>query len=200
MKIKYLSHACFELANGRTLLIDPYFTGNPLAPPYHGNPDMILVTHEHGDHGADAKNFDALVVCPPNCSYKKMVQMKIGEKKSIEGLDFEMVASSHHQSKYAAGYIFTFAGKRIYHPGDTYLDGVKPQKGIDIFFIPIGGYYTMNIDEAIEALKIIKPSLAIPMHYDTFPQIKADPQMFKKKAEVKGFSVKVFGFGEEAQL
>lgn len=199
MKIKYLSHSCFEIKDEKTLLIDPYFSDNPLAPDYHGKPDLILVTHEHHDH-ADTTRFDSLVVCPPNFETKKSQQMKIGEKKIIEGIKIEMVSSSHHQSKYATGFVFEIEGKRLYHTGDTYLDGVKPLENIDVFFVPIGGYYTMNIDEAVKALKIVKPKLAIPMHYNTFPQIKADPEEFKRKAEKEEFEVKVLKIGEEIEI
>jgi L-ascorbate metabolism protein UlaG (beta-lactamase superfamily) len=69
-----------------------------------------------------------------------------------------------------------------------------------VFFVPIGGYFTMSIDEAVEALKIIKPKLSIPMHYNTFPQIKADPEEFEKKANKEGFKVKVLKIGEELEV
>jgi len=200
MKIRYLSHASFELKNGITLLIDPYFQGNPLAPRYEGKPDLILVTHEHYDHGVDAGRYDCLKVCPPTCSYKKMERMRIGEKRTIMGMPIEMISASHHQSKYPTGYVFEYEGKRIAHLGDTYLEGVSNLGNIDILFVPIGGYYTMSIDEAIKALRIIRPGLAIPMHYDTFPQIKASPQEFKAKAEKEGFKIRVMKFGEEIEL
>lgn len=199
MKITYLSHSCFEIKNEKTLLIDPYFSGNPLAPPYEGKPDLILVTHEHHDH-SDISQFDSPVVCPPTFKTKNSQEMKVGEKKTVEGIEIEMVSSSHHQSKYPTGFVFEIEGKRLYHSGDTYLDGVKPLGNIDIFFVPIGGYYTMNIDEAVEALKIIKPKLVIPMHYNTFPQIQADPEEFKVKAEKEGFRVKVLKIGEEIEV
>jgi L-ascorbate metabolism protein UlaG (beta-lactamase superfamily) len=126
--------------------------------------------------------------------------MSIGEKKVIQGIPIEMVQASHHQSKYPAGYILELENKRIYHMGDTYLESVRDRKKIDILFIPIGGYYTMNTEEALEALRIVKPTLAIPMHYNTFPQIEADPVQFKEVAEDEGFTVKVFDFGETARI
>ncbi len=201
MKITYLSHACFELKNAKTILIDPFFEGNKNAPHYSGAPDIVFVTHEHHDH-CDAQRFDAVVVCPDNCrsKFKKPVTMKVGEKKAVEGIPVEMVEASHHQSGYPTGYIFEFEGKRIYHMGDTYLDGVKPRGSLDILFIPIGGYFTMNMEEALEALRIVKPRLAIPMHYNTFPQIKTDPLHFKQLAEDEGFTVRVFRYGETATV
>jgi len=196
MKIKYLSHSCFEIKNKKTILTDPFFSKNPLAPEYKGKPDLILVTHEHFDH-SDTSQFDSLVVCPIGLKIKNSQEMKIGEKKIVEGIKIGMVASSHPQSKYPTGFVFEIEGKRLYHPGDTYLDGIKPLGNIDIFFVPIGGYFTMNIEEAVKALKIIKPKLSIPMHYSTLPQIKADPEEFKTKAEKEGFKVKVLKIGEE---
>ena len=203
MIIRYLSHSCFEIKSMKTILIDPYFKGNPLAPKYIGKPDIVLVTHEHFDHGVDAQEFDSLVVsppAPPNVIYKKQIQMKIGDKQTVNGIEIEMISASHHQSKYPTGFIVTIEGKRIAHLGDTYLDGVRPLSNIDLLLLPIGGYYTMNIDEAIEALRRIKPKLAIPMHYDTFDQIKANPEDFKTKAEKEGFKVKILQFGEEFEF
>ena len=201
MKITYLSHACFELKNSRTILIDPFFEGNRYAPSYKGNPDIVLVTHEHFDH-CDAQRFNTTIICPHQCAdkYASPSPMHIGEKAIIETLPIEMVSASHHQSQCPAGYIFEIGGRRVYHMGDTYLDGVKPHGTIDILLVPIGGYYTMNIEEALEALHIINPSLSIPMHYNTFPQITADPLQFKDLAEEEGFTVKVLSVGETATV
>jgi len=196
VKIKYLSHACFEFKDGKTILIDPYFKGNTLAPSYSGKPDLVLVTHEHHDHN-DAERFDCTIVCPQTCKFEKAQTMRVGDAKTIEGVKIEMISASHHQSVYATGYIFEFEGKRVCHLGDTYLDGVKKLDNIDILLVPIGGYYTMNMDEAIKALKIIGPELTIPMHYNTFQEIKASPDEFKKKAEKQGFKVTVMKIGEE---
>jgi L-ascorbate metabolism protein UlaG (beta-lactamase superfamily) len=201
VKITYLSHACFELTSTKTLLIDPFFEGNKNAPVYTGHPDLILVTHEHHDH-SDAQQFDSVVICPEPCKskFKTAVTMNIGETKIIDSIPVEMVHASHHQSVYAAGYIFEVEGNRIYHMGDTYLDGVRNYGTIDILFVPIGGYYTMNAEEALEALRIVKPKKAIPMHYNTFSQIQTDPVQFKRAAEDEGFTVKVFAFGETATV
>ena len=199
MKITWLSHACFEIKTDKTILIDPYFKDNPLAPKYQEHPDLILVTHEHFDH-ADVSNFESKIVCPPNMELENSIKMKIGDVQEIDGIKIVMVESSHDRSEYATGYILEIDGKRLYHPGDTYVDAVKNRGEIDVFFVPIGGFYTMNIDEAIQALQIVKPKLTIPMHYNTFDKIKADPKEFKQKAEQLGFIVKVLNIGETIEI
>jgi L-ascorbate metabolism protein UlaG (beta-lactamase superfamily) len=125
--------------------------------------------------------------------------MKVGDKKNVEGVNVEMISASHHQDSYPTGYIFDLEGKRIAHLGDTYIDGVKKLPNIDLLLLPIGGFFTMNIDEAVKALGIISPKLAIPMHYSTFSQIEADPSDFEQKAEKKGFKVRVLKIGESME-
>ena len=69
MRVHYLSHSCFEIGDGKTVLIDPYFMEKPLAPRYVGKPDLVLVTHEHFDH-ADSSFLDRVdcpIVCPRSC-------------------------------------------------------------------------------------------------------------------------------------
>jgi L-ascorbate metabolism protein UlaG (beta-lactamase superfamily) len=198
VSVTYLSHSCFEVKNvDHTLLIDPFFgKENPNAPRYTGKPDIVLVTHEHFDHSG-AGQFNAIVVAPPTLTgkFKKMVAMKHGETKLVDGVQVTMIGASHHQSKYPAGYVFELGSVKFAHLGDTYLDGVQSLETVDVLFVPIGGFFTMNIEEALEALDIINPNMAIPMHYDTFSQIKADPQLFKQLAENEGHHVTVLSIG-----
>lgn len=189
------------MKNGKVVLIDPYFFGNELAPKYEGKPDLIMLTHEHFDHFDPefVAKHDVPILCPNTCNPKNPIIIKIGEKKEVMGMNIEMIKASHHQSQYATGYIIEYGGKRIAHLGDTYIDGVRHLKSIDILMVPIGGYFTMNISEALKAVKMINPKLVIPMHYNTFPEIKADPKEFEAKAEKEGFSVRVMEFGEEIE-
>jgi L-ascorbate metabolism protein UlaG (beta-lactamase superfamily) len=200
LKLRYLSHACFELNNAKTVLIDPFFSENKLAPKYAGTPDLILITHEHFDH-TDATNFDCLVLAPSTCKFKRMITVNIGDTFDFGDISIKVVkASLHDDCEYSSGYLINYEGKKVYHAGDTYLDAIEKIGKVDTFMIPIGGTYTMNIDEAVEALKIIEPDLAIPMHYNTFPVIKADPKEFQVKAENSGFKVKIMDFGEEIDI
>ena len=197
VKVTYLSHACFEVQDiDHTLLIDPFFSNrNPLAPPYTGKPDIILITHEHFDH-ITAERFHAMIVAPPPLAgkFKRMTVMERGESKLVEGVSVAMIGVAH-KSEYPTGYIFELGGVRFAHLGDTYLDGVQPLQNIDVLFVPIGGFFTMDIAEAVRALDIINPNVAIPMHFNTFSQIKADPDEFKRRAEAAGHRVIVIPIG-----
>jgi L-ascorbate metabolism protein UlaG (beta-lactamase superfamily) len=200
LKLRYLSHSCFELKNAKTVLIDPFFSGNKHAPKYEGTPDLVLITHEHFDH-SEATNFDCLVLAPSTCKFKRMITVNIGDTFDFDDFSIKVVkASLHGDSKYSSGYLIDCKGKKIYHAGDTFLDSIEKIAKVDVFMVPIGGTYTMNIDEAVEALKKIEPELAIPMHYNTFPEIKADPKEFQVKAENSGFKVKIMDFGEEIDI
>ena len=199
VRVTYLSHSCFEVQDvDHTLLLDPFFSKeNPNAPSYAGKPDVVLITHEHFDH-TPAEGFSAPVVVPPTMAgrFRETVVMERGQTRLVEGVRVTMVGASHHQSKYPTGYVFELGGVRFAHLGDTYLDGVQRLENIDVLFIPIGGFFTMDVEEALEALDIIKPDAAIPMHFNTFSQIKADPQRFKQLAENAGHRVIVLSVGE----
>jgi L-ascorbate metabolism protein UlaG (beta-lactamase superfamily) len=201
VRVTYLSHSCFEVQDvDHRVLIDPFFgKENPMAPRYTGIPDIVLVTHEHFDHsGADA--FKATVVAPPTLAgkFNKMVVMERGDNRLIDGVRVTMIGASHHQSKYPTGYVFELGGVRFAHLGDTYLDGVRPLENVDVLFVPIGGFFTMDVEQALAALDIINPDEAIPMHYSTWSQIKADPQRFKTLAEKAGHRVTVLSIGATA--
>ena len=75
----------------------------------------------------------------------------------------------------------------IYHAGDTGLFGDIALLGrlynVNTALLPIGGTFTMDVDEAVEAVKLLKCDQVIPMHYDTFPPVEADPEEFKKKIQ-----------------
>lgn len=203
MRVKWLSHACFELSDGKIVLIDPYFKGNRLAPRYEGKPEVVLLTHEHFDH-ADLDFLSRVkpnvVVGPPVVAYRGIRHIRVGEEIEIDGVKVKAVEARHPQSRYPIAYLVDYYGVRVLHLGDTYLEAVKPVGEVDLALVPIGGTYTMNVDEALEALRRIKPKLAIPMHYNTFPEIRADPNDFKAKAEAEGFNVRILSVGESIEV
>ncbi len=202
VKVTYLSHSCFEVKDvDHTLLVDPFFSDrNPTAPTYTGKPDIVLITHEHFDH-VTAERFHAMVVAPPPLAgkFNEMTVMRRGESKLIEGVRVMMIGVTH-KSEYPSGYVFELGGVRFAHLGDTFLDGVKPLDNIDVLFVPIGGYFTMDAMDALRALDIINPDVAIPMHFNTFERIKADPTEFKRRAEDAGHKVTVLRIGGSVEF
>ncbi|NLW25326.1 MAG: metal-dependent hydrolase, partial [Clostridia bacterium] len=89
----------------------------------------------------------------------------------------------------------------LYHAGDTGLFGDMELIGrlhnIDIALLPIGDNFVMGIDDAVEAVKMLKPKRVVPMHYNTFDVIKQDPDIFAKKVADLGFTCNILKVEEE---
>jgi len=98
-----------------------------------------------------------------------------------------------------AGVVLSVDGQNIYHCGDTglFLDMklIGELDPIDIMLVPIGDNFTMGIADAVRAVELVHPKLVIPMHYNTFPMIKADPEDFRKRCEFLGFSCRILSPG-----
>lgn len=225
MKIKYFAHSAFQITtkNGQTILIDPFLDDNPLSPVKSKDvkADFIVLTHAHGDHVGDslkiAKKYDPLFICVNELAEWikskgfKAHNMHIGGSHNF---DFGKIkfTIAHHGSmtpdnQYAgepAGVLITIEGKTIYHTGDTGLfydmKLIGEMNPIDYMFLPIGDNYTMGITDAVKAVELANPKIATPIHFNTFPVIQADPQLFKKLVEEKGLKCKVMGFGEEIEV
>jgi L-ascorbate metabolism protein UlaG (beta-lactamase superfamily) len=225
MKLTYLSHSAFYIQadNGDRIIIDPFLDDNPNAPVKSADveADYIILSHAHGDHIGDAfkiaKQSKSLFICVNElanyCSSKgfNAHNMHIG---GAHNFDFGRVkfTIAHHGSltpdnNYggeAAGILLTVEGKTIYHTGDTglFLDMklIGEMNKIDYMLLPIGDNFTMGIDDAVKAVEFVNPGTAIPMHYDTFSVIKADPEEFKKKVSALGVKVKIMKYGEEITL
>jgi L-ascorbate metabolism protein UlaG (beta-lactamase superfamily) len=198
-KLTWLGHSAFLVeTNGHTLLIDPFLTGNPMASgsPEDFSPDHILVTHGHEDHLGDtvaiAKRTGATVVS--NFEIVTYLQTKHGlqnvHPQHIGGaadypwgrlkLTHALHGSALPDGSYGgnpAGLLLYLPGAKIYHAGDTGLFGdmaLIGEEGIDLAILPVGDNFTMGPDDALRALKLIKPAKVIPIHYDTFDIIKQD--------------------------
>ncbi|OYT40695.1 MAG: metal-dependent hydrolase [Desulfurococcales archaeon ex4484_58] len=206
--IKYLGHSAFEIVltgldgSEKYVLVDPWIE-NPLSPvklsDYSGRKiDYIFVTHDHGDHLGNAielaRSTGAKIVGVFElASYAKeqgieAIDGNIGGRLNVDDL-FIVFTPATHSSQRGVPVGVVFGGKdvTIYHAGDT---GLFSEMGFigelynpDIALLPIGGHYTMGIREAVKAVQLIRPRIAIPMHYNTFPPIKADPKEFKKLVE-----------------
>jgi len=199
-KITYLGHSAFQiLTAGKTILIDPFLSGNPLATVSAADvaPDFIIVSHGHGDHVGDtvdiAKRTGALVITNYEIAtwlqkqgVKKTHDMNIGGSCSF---DFGVLklTIAHHSSMLPDGsnggnpsglLLKTLDGSRVYHACDTALFSdmtLIGDEGLKVAILPIGDNYTMGPEEAVRAIEFLRPETAIPCHYNTFPVIRQDP-------------------------
>jgi len=201
MKIKWLGHSAFLLDGSKRILIDPFIEDNPVSksePEDVKNIDYIALTHDHGDHIGDtekiAKNNNAKVITIFEISQFLQekgidsVGMNIGGTVAEKGANFSMVQAFHSSGKGApTGFIIEIDGKKLYHTGDTGLfSDMKLIREIyepEIMLLPIDGLFNMDIKLAAKAVEFIKPKIAIPMHYNTFPAIEVDVGKFKELAE-----------------
>jgi len=129
-------------------------------------------------------------VCKNNLSkFNSVRYVKPGDRLKIDDIEIEAVYSYnpnkqfHPKKDLRVGYILTINNTRIYHAGDTDLiPEMKSLKNIDIALSPVSGTYVMDANEAVEAVKIIKPKIAVPMHYGSIIATRKEVEEFKEKA------------------
>jgi L-ascorbate metabolism protein UlaG (beta-lactamase superfamily) len=226
MKITYLGHSCFLVETSKArLIIDPFLTGNPLAAAKADDikVDYILCSHGHEDHTGDALSISKRCGAPIIANYEIAEYFGAQGAKSHgmnPGGAFNFpfgrvkLTVAHHSSSVNAGLnpiylgnpcgiILQADGKTIYHAGDTalFLDMQLIGKiGLDVAMVPIGDNFTMGIEDAAAALDLLKPKVAVPMHYNTWPPITVDPQKFAAAAARAGHKVAVLKPGESLSL
>ena len=216
MKITFLGHSCFEIeTNDKKILIDPFLVKSPNYEPE--NVSDIFVTHGHGDHLGSAieisKNngstITAIFELANYCSSKGANANGISLGGWIKYDWGKVIAvpafhsSSTPEGYYAGcpcGYIFEIEDKRIYHAGDTCLNSEMKIIGKvykpDIAILPIGGHYTMDIENAVIAAQWLEAKHIIPMHYNTFEAIQINTTELETKFNKINKNVIVLKIGE----
>jgi L-ascorbate metabolism protein UlaG (beta-lactamase superfamily) len=210
MKITWLGHSAFLIEGRDRILVDPFLTGNPKASTTADklDCDIICVTHGHGDHLGDAvgiaRRTGAVIASIVEMSdwFEKLgvqsVGFNMGGTAKVRHTSITMVPAFHSSSISAPGLEFSAAmavgmvinsGKVIYHAGDTCVFSDMKLIGEMyhpiIALLPIGGFFTMDPSQAAMAVSLIRPNIAVPMHYGTWPQIDADPKEFEKLVKMR---------------
>lgn len=222
-KVRFLGHAAFYVeSEGLRGLIDPFLTGNPMASEgadSFTDLNYIFLTHGHGDHLGDvvpiAKKTGATVISNAEiCNYLgnqgvKCHAMHIGGRYRFPFGRVKLTPAFHgsgiqegNSMVYGgmpAGFLIEMDGKKLYHAGDTGLTvemQLLKEDGVQVALLPIGGNYVMDEEDAARAVKMIAPEVVVPMHYDTFDLVRADPVLF---AELVGDAARVAALkpGEE---
>ena len=209
MDVRWLGHATFGLLSGENrILIDPFLApDNPAASagPDEIEPTDILITHGHSDHMTHA--VDLAKRTGARCVAIVELANWLGEQGVEDVADpnlggtverpwgwVKLVPAFHTNTLpdgtvvgLSAGLVVNVGGVTVYHLGDTALySDMKLTAGrhdINVALIPIGGHYTMDQEDAVTAAELLDADVVIPMHYDTFPPIEADPERYRSEVE-----------------
>ncbi|MFC1705584.1 metal-dependent hydrolase [Planctomycetota bacterium] len=221
VKLTWLGHAAWEITGSKTVLVDPFLNDNPAAPKKAADiteADVVAVTHDHFDHMADApdilKRTGATLVATYEVatylSEKHGIKAEggnIGGSITVDGVTCHMVQAWHTAGRGApTGFVIEMDGRKIYHMADTGLFGDLALLGEifqpDVLLVPIGDRFTMGPPSAARAVGMVKPKVAIPMHYNTWPPIEQDPNVWKELAakEAPETEIVILGPGESYEL
>lgn len=221
MKLTYLGHSAFEIeTHGEKILIDPFLVMSPNYNPQ--NVKNIFITHAHSDHLGSAieisrktgAKITAIFELANYCAHKgaqNINGINLGGKTSYNWGCVVAVPAFHSSSTpegiyggCPCGYVFNIEGKTLYHAGDTCLNSEMDTIGEfykpDISILPIGGVYTMDIEQAVSAAAKLNSKIIVPMHYNTFDAIKVDINEFSEKISAAQKQPLVINIGSSVEI
>lgn len=206
VSLTWHGHAALSLeVDGKKVLVDPFFSGNPVAKTDAADlsADYILISHGHGDHVGDAvdiaKRSGALVIANfevcnwfTEQGHANVHAQHIGGGYSHPFGHVKLTIAFHGSGlpdgSYGGmpcGFLLDVGGKRIYIAGDTALFSdmqLIGRAGLDLAVVPMGDNFTMGPDDALEAVKYLGSKVVIPYHYNTWPPISQDVEAWAERA------------------
>lgn len=214
IKIHWLGNAGFLIKNSKIIYIDPYNIRDGLE-----KADLIFLTHSHYDHCSVADIAKIIqpgtkIIMPADCQSKivrfdvpinyEIVEpsreLVLGDVKISCISSYNLDKAFHPKDEGWVGYLIKMKDVLIYHAGDTdkipemqKLTGYKQEGKKFVALLPVGGRFTMTAEEAADAVNLIKPDLAIPMHYGSVAGGQEDAQEFKELCEESGNKVEILG-------
>lgn len=208
-KITWLGHACWLLeSDGVRAIIDPFLTGNPQAacPAADVQADLVLVSHGHGDHCGDAAEianrcgatlisvYEITTWFEKNHGVKRTIGMNLGGGVQTALGRIKLTIAWHSSclpdGSYGgnpAGFLITLAsGKKIYFACDTALFSdmrLIGGEGLELAVLPIGDLFTMGPDDALAAVKLLRPQTVLPSHFGAWPIIAQDGAAWAERVQ-----------------
>ena len=193
--IEFLYHSCIRMNKEKMIYIDPYHIEKN-----YNDADMIFITHDHYDHYSEedidkVRKNNTIFIVPENLLNKlikkgindeNIITLDPGDAENIDGIKVEAIHSYnidkpfHPKENNWLGYVIEIDGVRYYIAGDTDITEENKKIKCDVAFVPVGGTYTMNFSEAAQLINIIKPKIAVPIHYGSVVGTKQDATDFIK--------------------
>jgi len=212
IELKWLGHSGFLIKNSKVVYIDPYNIKESSE-----KADLILITHSHYDHCSVADISKIVqegtrIVAPADCQSKitrfevpiKMEVVEPGQNLDLGEIKISVLPAYntdkhfHPKEEGWVGYLVKINDILIYHAGDTdFIPEMQKLTGYNqpgkefIALLPVGGRFTMNVEEAVEAVKLIKPTLAIPMHWGAVIGTKDDAEEFVELCKEENINAKI---------
>lgn len=193
--IEVLCHSSIKINKGKVIYIDPFKIDKN-----YNDADIIFITHDHYDHYSEEdiariRKNDTIIVAPEGLLAKLIrggfrqdyiITVEPDEEYMVEGIKFETVLAYninkqfHTKENGWVGYIIEIDTKKYYIAGDTDITEENRKVKCDVAFVPVGGTYTMNFNEAAQLINIIKPKIAVPIHYGSIVGTNKDATDFIK--------------------